>query len=212
MKLIRQPLPTAILSLALGLPLLGQTGAESQPPPKAGLSENQTNSPGAPGSKNQQDRKNAPAENLPAPLPLPPEPTAAPRFDLLPSFPPGPSPSEEPDLPSFNFKRRDNLSLVPDGPNPTEEAALSLARRQKFQEARRQALNDPAVRDALTASQKARTDRELREFLRLHYTLLFKRIRLLDPSLESLVKERERAALAPLEDGVAKRAAAVGKK
>jgi hypothetical protein len=62
------------------------------------------------------------------------------------------------------------------------------------------------------ASQKARTDRELREFLRQHYTLLFKKIRSLDPSLESLVKERERAALEPLEDGVAKRAAAVGKK
>jgi len=221
MKLIRQTLPTAILSLALGLPLLGQTGAESQTPPKAGLSESQPSSPGsagspgspnAPGSKNQQDRKTTPPENLPAPLPLPPEPSAAPRFDLLPSFPPGSSPSEEPDLPSFNFKRRDNLSLVPDGPNPTEEAALSLARRQKFQEARRQALNDPAVRDALTASQKARTDRELREFLRQHYTLLFKKIRSLDPSLESLVKERERTALAPLDEGVAKRAAAVGKK
>jgi hypothetical protein len=212
MKPIRHPLPTAILSLALGLPLLGQTGGESQPPSKAGLSENPPGSPGSPGSRNRQDRKNPPAESLPAPLSLPPEPSAAPRLDLLPAFPPGPSPAEAPDLPSFNFKRRDNLSLVPDGPNPTEEAALALVKRQKFQEARRQALNDPAVRDALNAAQKARSDRELRELLRQHYTLLFKKIRALDPSLESLVKERENAALEPLADGIASRAAAVGKK
>lgn len=199
MKLIRQPLLTAILSLALGLPLLGQTSPGSQPPSKQAVSQS------PPSPKPPSDRKNPEPENLPAPLPLPPEPSAAMRLDLLPAFPSNPAPAEDLDLPSFNFKRRDNLSMVPDGPNPTEEAALSLAKRQKFQEARRQALNDPSVRDALTASQKARTDQELRHSLRQHYTLLFKKIIALDPSLEALVREREKVALEPLADGVAKR-------
>lgn len=206
MKLIRQPLLTAIFSLALGLPLLGQTGPESQTPSKPAPSL------GQPSPKNPPDRKNPDPESLPAPLPLPPEPSAAMRLDLLPAFPPTPSPAEDLDLPSFNFKRRNNLSMVPDGPNPTEEAALSLAKRQKFQEARRQALNDPSVRDALLASQKARTDQELRNSLRQHYTLLFKKMLTIDSSLESLIREREKVALEPLQDGVAKRAVPVSQK
>ena len=158
----------------------------------------------------------------PAPLPLGADSGANGLSDLLPSFPsvpPGPILPDEPDLFELNMRRRVNPTLVPDGPNPTEDAAVSLDLRHRFQIARARAMEDPAVREALAASKNVRTDRELRAALRRHYTLLFARIRALDSSLESLVKERETAALAPLVEAfpranssVSKESAAVASK
>jgi hypothetical protein len=62
-------------------------------------------------------------------------------------------------------------------------------------------MNEPEIQGALAAAQKARSDREFREAMRTHYTLLFARMRQLDSSLESLIQERETAALAPLKTG-----------
>ena len=136
---------------------------------------------------------------IPAALPLPPEPSGPSSLDLLPSFPPGPS-SPEADFLDLVMKKRQNPSLVPDGPNPTEDAALALDKRYRYQTARFHALNDPDIQEALAASKKARTDRELRAAMHKHYTLLFAKMRKLDPSLEALIKEREAAALGPLEE------------
>lgn len=138
---------------------------------------------------------------IPAALPLPPEPSGPSSLDLLPSFPPGSS-SPEADFLDLVMKKRQNPSLVPDGPNPTEDAALALDKRHRYQTARVHALNDPDIRDALAASQKARTDRELRAAMHRHYTLLFAKMRKLDPSLEALIRERESAALGPLEEKI----------
>lgn len=96
------------------------------------------------------------------------------------------------------MRKRENPSLVPYGPNPTEASAVALNKRHRYQAARSQAMNAAEVQGALAAAQKARTDREFRESMRSHYTLLFARMRQLDPSLESLIHERETAALAPL--------------
>lgn len=136
---------------------------------------------------------------IPAALPLPPEPSGPSSLDLLPSFPPGPS-GPEADFLDLVMKKRQNPSLVPDGPNPTEDAALALDKRYRYQTARVHALNDPDIQEALAASKKARTDRELRAAMHKHYALLFAKMRKLDPSLEALIKERETAALGPLEE------------
>jgi hypothetical protein len=141
----------------------------------------------------------------PAPLPLSSDSGANGLSDLLPSFPavpPTPILPDEPDLFELNMRRRVNPTLVPDGPNPTEDAAVALDLRHRFQVARARALEDPAVREALAASKTVHTDRELRAALRRHYSLLFAKIRALDSSLESLIKERERAALAPLGEAI----------
>jgi hypothetical protein len=149
---------------------------------------------------------------LPAPLPLPPEPSAPSPLDLLPAFPPS-SPSEpSPDFLDLVLKKRQNPSLVPDGPNPTEAAALALDKRHRFQTARVQAMNDPVILEALSMAQKAHTDRELRAAMRRHYTLMFQKMRKLDPSLEGLIQEREAAALEPLEEKVTRAKSAVLKK
>lgn len=125
-------------------------------------------------------------------------------LDLLPSFPSNTPPSSPPnDLNILDLivRRRENPSLVPDGPNPTEDAAIALNKRHRYQAARSQALNQRDVQGALVAAQKARTDSEFREAMRRHYALLFARMRQLDGSLESLILERETAALAPLKTG-----------
>jgi len=133
-------------------------------------------------------------------------------LDLLPSFPPGAQETSRlpktsgggsnaaSDVLDFVLHKRANPSLIPDGPNPTEDAAVALNKRHRYQSARAQAQNDPDVREALLSAQKAHTDRELREAMRTHYTLLFALIRKLDPSLESLIKEREVAAFGPLNE------------
>ena len=134
--------------------------------------------------------------NLPALLPLPPERSSAGSLDLLPSFPsqrPSPNPLD------LVVRTRENPSLVPDGPNPTEDAAVSLSQRHRFQLARVKALNDVEVQKALAVARKAGTDRELRAAMSSHYTLLFKKMREVDASLESLIRERETAALKPLQ-------------
>lgn len=152
----------------------------------------------------------APQEpKLPAKFVPPPDPSSLPSsllaplpnvgqssLDLLPSFP---GEKVGSNMLDFVVKKRDNPSLVPDGPNPTEDAAISLNKRHRYQTARYQAMNDSEVQEALIASQKARTDRELRESLRKHYTLLFAKIRKLDPTIESLIREREAAAMSPLQ-------------
>jgi hypothetical protein len=134
---------------------------------------------------------------LPAPLPLPPEPSAPSALDLLPSFPPAAPAADFLDL---VLKKRQNPSLVPDGPNPTEDAALALDKRHRYQTARVRAMNDPDILEALSLAQKARSDRELRAAMRRHYTLLFAKMRKLDHSLETLIQEREKMALGPLEE------------
>ncbi len=142
--------------------------------------------------------------SLPPPLPLPAERRATGSLDLLPSFPSNTPPSNTPNdlnILDLIMRKRENPSLVPDGPNPTEDAALALNKRHRYQAARSHAMNEPQVQGALAAAQKARSDREFREAMRNHYTLLFARMRQLDGSLESLIQERETAALAPLKTG-----------
>ena len=142
--------------------------------------------------------------SLPPPLPLPGERRATGSLDLLPSFPSNTPASNTPNdlnILDLIMRKRENPSLVPDGPNPTEDAAVALNTRHRYQSARSRALNEPEVYGALAAAQKALTDREFREAMRRHYTLLFARMRQLDGSLESLIHERETAALAPLKTG-----------
>lgn len=143
--------------------------------------------------------------SLPTPLPLPVERKGQGSLDLLPSFPsgaPAVNTSDDLNILDLVIKKRENPSLIPDGPNPTEDAALALNRRHRYQTARSQALNEPEVQGALAAAQKARSDREFREALRRHYTLLFSKMRQLDSSLEPLIHEREVAAFEPLKGGV----------
>ena len=135
--------------------------------------------------------------SLPSALLVPLPKAGQSSLDLLPSFP---SERASSDALDFVIKKRENPSLVPDGPNPTEDAALSLNKRHRYQTARYRALNDPEVQDALITSQKARTDRELREALRKHYTLLFAKMRKLDSTIEPLIRERESAAMSPLRE------------
>ena len=142
--------------------------------------------------------------SLPPPLPLPRERKATGSLDLLPSFPSNTPTSSAPNdlnILDLIMRKRENPSLVPDGPNPTEDAAVALNKRHRYQAARSQAMNEPEIQGALAAAQKARSDREFREAMRTHYTLLFARMRQLDSSLESLIQERETAALAPLKTG-----------
>jgi hypothetical protein len=102
---------------------------------------------------------------------------------------------EDPSFPDVEIRRRVRPELLPDGPNATEEAALSLRERIRFREVKTQALRDAAVRDALESSVRARSERERRAALQRHYTLLFARMRVLDPSLKGLIFERENAAI-----------------
>ena len=135
--------------------------------------------------------------SLPSALLVPPQKADQSSLDLLPSFPTDKNRSDSLDL---ILKKRANPTLVPDGPNPTEDAAVSLDKRHRYQTARYRAMNDPEVQEALVLSQTARTDRQLREALRRHYTLLFARMRKLDSTIESLIQEREAAALGPLQE------------
>ncbi len=179
-------------SLPTGLRAEGEPRPASSVPSQGGLSL--------------QTGQTGDSANLPAPLSLRREAPQAESvsggvLDALPSFPAVPPPAplpKEGDILDFIMRRRANPSLVPDGPNPTEDAAVALSARYRFQAARSRALSEPAVQQALADSKKARTDRELREALRRHYSLLFARMRSLDSSLETLIQEREKAALEPL--------------
>ncbi len=211
MKSIR-PLPLMATVLAsLVLPLHSQTAPSAQPPAPGSLllfgqpapstlsleTGAEAASADAPRSKTAATFVQPPdPSTIPAPLPLPPEP-ANNALDMLPGFSPLPTGA---DLPEFTIRRRENPSLVPDGPNPTEAAALALNQRYHFQNARARALLDPEVQEALALAQKAPTDRSLRDAMRLHYKLLFAKMRRLDSSLESLIAEREKEALAPLQE------------
>lgn len=127
--------------------------------------------------------------SVPAPLTLPPEPSP------FPSFPPGvadPNPLE------VDLRKRANASLIPEGPNPTEDAALQLRDRVRYRELKALALARPEVRSSLEAVQRARSDGELREAWRQHYTRFFSAVRAMDKSLEALIAQREREALSPL--------------
>jgi hypothetical protein len=99
--------------------------------------------------------------------------------------------SEEPAFPDIEMRRRARPDLIPDGPNPTEDAAIALRDRIRYRSVKTQALRDGAVREALAASVKARSDREMREALKRHYSLLFGKMRALDSSLAGLIEERE---------------------
>ena len=103
----------------------------------------------------------------------------------------GDSALEEPPFPDVEMRRRARPDLLPDGPNPTEEAAVALRDRIRFRSIKTQALRDPAVREALEASVKARSERDRRAALQRHYTLLYSRMRALDGSLQGLISERE---------------------
>jgi hypothetical protein len=107
---------------------------------------------------------------------------------------------EEPVFPDVEMRRRARPELLPDGPNATEEAAVALRDRIRFRSLKTQALRDPAVRGALEASVKARSDREMREGLQRHYTLLYARMRALDGSLNELISQRETEALEKLRE------------
>lgn len=127
--------------------------------------------------------------SVPAPLPLPPDP---PPF---PSFPPLTNDFGPVDI---DLRKRASTALVPDGPNPTEDAALQLRDRVRYRELKTRAMARPEVRSSLEAVHKARSDRALREAWRQHYHCLFSTLRTLDKSLEPLIAQREKEALAPL--------------
>lgn len=107
---------------------------------------------------------------------------------------------EEPAFPDIAMRRRARPELLPDGPNATEEAAVALRDRIRFRSVKTQALRDPAVREALEASVKARSERAMREALERHYTLLYARMRVLDGSLKELISQRETEALEKLRE------------
>lgn len=111
-----------------------------------------------------------------------------------------PAEGTDPDMPSFGIRKRSPNSLVPDGPNPTEESAEHMKTRIRFRQVKLLALQNPEVKAALEAAKTARSDRELRAQLRLHYTLLFKQMRSLDASITPLIEEREAAALSEIKD------------
>lgn len=96
------------------------------------------------------------------------------------------------------IRRRARPDLLPDGPNPTEEAAVALKNRIRYRALKARVIAEPEVMAALDAAKKASNDREMRAAFRLHYELLFARMRELDPSLESLIAEREIEANASL--------------
>lgn len=127
--------------------------------------------------------------SLPAPLTLPPEPAP------FPSFPPV---SADPNPLELDLRKRASTSLIPEGPNPTEDAALQLRDRVRYRELKARVLAQPEVRSSLDATQKARSDSELREAWRRHYALFFSALRASDKSLEPLIAQREKEALLPL--------------
>jgi hypothetical protein len=135
-----------------------------------------------------------PAGNLPFP--------AHANIGSLPLIPPpGASLTPTPDLdalPDFDLTTRKPNAPLPDGPNRTEEAAVQLAQRIRFREIKARALMMPDIQAALESSQKARTDREMRLWLRKHYELLFARMSAMDPSLRPLIQAQQILALAPL--------------
>jgi len=104
----------------------------------------------------------------------------------------------EPNFAELKLIRRGNPILVPDGPNPTEDAARELNARMRFRDAKIRAMKDPEVQASLLEAQKARSDREMREALRRHYTRLFSLMRASDGTLSKLIQERERETMAPL--------------
>lgn len=135
----------------------------------------------------------------PAPLTLPPEPSP------FPSFPPR---NTEPGSLEVDLRKRANASLVPDGPNPTEDAALQLRDRVRYRELKARALARPEVRSSLEAVSKARSDRDLRDAWRQHYTCFFAAMRAMDRSLEPLIAQREKEVLTPLQERLPRPAAA----
>ena len=104
----------------------------------------------------------------------------------------------EPNFAELKLVRRGNPVLVPDGPNPTEDAALELNARMRFRDAKIRAMKDPEVQASLLEAQKARSDREMRNALRRHYTRLFSLMRASDGTLSKLIQEREKETMAPL--------------
>jgi hypothetical protein len=107
-----------------------------------------------------------------------------------------------------DLRKRANASLVPDGPNPTEDAALQLRDRVRYRELKARALARPEVRSSLEAVSKARSDRDLRDAWRLHYTCFFAAMRAMDRSLEPLIAQREKEVLTPLQERLPRPAAA----
>ncbi len=157
--------------------------------------------------------------SAPAELQLQPDSSSARRLpfspttlDGLPAFkdsnPPRTAPDDprndnldlpmEPNFAELKLIRRGNPILVPDGPNPTEDAARELNARMHFRDAKIRAMKDPEVQASLLESQKARSDRDLRDALRRHYTRLFSLMRASDGTLSKLIQEREKETMAPL--------------
>jgi hypothetical protein len=100
----------------------------------------------------------------------------------------------------IDLRKRASTSLIPEGPNPTEDAALQLRDRVRYRELKARALVQPEVRASLGAVQNARSDAALREALRVHYSRLFSAVRSMDKSLEPLIAQREKEAMAPLQE------------
>jgi hypothetical protein len=78
----------------------------------------------------------------------------------------------------------------------------------RYKDLKTRALASPEVRSSLDALANAHSDRELRNAWRHHYSLLFSLIRSLDKasgrSLEPLIAEREKEALLPLTEKLAR--------
>lgn len=205
MKPARHPIALIARALLLFvfLPKSGlqaQQAEEKTPPPSA------TSAPAPVQPPASKTTISAPKIVLPAapppstPLSLTPENQ---QLMLLPQFS-KPDNEEKPlaDLPEFDLTTRKPDEPKPDGPNRTEEAALQLARRIRFREVKAQALITPEVRASLEASRRASSDRELRSSLRKYYELLFSQMLSLDPSLEPLLEEQKKRALAPLKQSI----------
>jgi hypothetical protein len=135
----------------------------------------------------------------PAPLPLPPEPSPFPSF---------PTRNIDPSPVEVDLRKRAKASLVPDGPNPTEDAALQLRDRVRYREVKARAMAQPEVRSSLETVAKTRSDRELRDAWRQHYTSFFAAMRALDRTLEPLIAQREKEALTPLQERLPRSATA----
>jgi hypothetical protein len=138
---------------------------------------------------------------------LPPASDRASNTSLgpLPEFPSDLKPiAPEPiaEFPGVEMRRRSRPDLLPDGPNPTEEAALALKNRIRFRSLKARVMAEAQVSAALQASKKASTDREMRLALKRHYELLFARMREIEPSLESLIMERETEAQEALRESL----------
>ncbi len=127
----------------------------------------------------------------PAPRSLPPE------LPPLPSFPS--RKTALPDFSEFDVRTRINSIATQFGPNATENAAAQQRLRARYREIKARALEDPAVGAELAAAQNAHSDREMRDALKRHYTLLFERMRRTDPSLRAIVAEREAEIMTSME-------------